>query len=191
MEATQGQPNEEKKVNAALERMIARLAGMTNLPTLPIVVDRLAEAMRDPDADARTIAVIVEDDQVLMARILRLVNSVMFAGAEKVTSLPHAVARIGMNAVSNVVTSSAVFSTLDSIGSASFNREAFWRHSIITGIAGSVVNERAKKRLGFIYGNDLLTLPGWCTTSGRLSLNITTTRISTSPLPLPRKTRCR
>ena len=46
-----------------------------DLPTLPRTVLRITELVNNPKSSARDLAKVVTDDQVLTARLLRLVNS--------------------------------------------------------------------------------------------------------------------
>lgn len=131
-----------------------------NLPTLPIVIEKLRAAIRDPSSDANRIARIIEDDPSMMARILKVVNSVLYGGREPIHSLQLAVARMGLSAINNIAMSTAIFSTFGKKGQTDFNREDFWRHSISTGIAVNVLYDRCKSTLTKRYGKDLLHLVG-------------------------------
>ena len=55
-----------------IERIIARV---DDLPTLPRTVLRITELVNDPKSSARDLARIITDDQVLAARLLKLVSS--------------------------------------------------------------------------------------------------------------------
>lgn len=123
-----------------------RLLSIRNLPTLPTVIENLGGALRDPDVQASRIAEIIEDDPAIMARIMKIVNSSFYLGAEKAGSLKSAIVRLGFQAVSNIAMSAAVFSTFPPGPKTGFDRAAFWEHCICTGIAADVVCRRLTKR---------------------------------------------
>ena len=143
------------------EEMLERLQAIKNLPTLPLVIDRLNAAIRDPNSDGKRIASIIEDDPAIMARTLKVVNSAFYSGAEPITSLQVAISRLGITAIRNIAMSTSVFSTFGMGRSADgLDREEFWRHSICTGIAAGVIADSVPDRLRNRHSKDLLHLAG-------------------------------
>ena len=144
-------------MNPAVEK---RLNLINNRPTLPAVVNNLKKALSESKTDAARLAAIIHDDPAMMAKILKVVNSALYGGINKITSVQQAVARMGFSTVSNIALSTSVFSSFGKKGEKDFNREEFWRHSICTGIAASVLHDRAKGALSRQYPKDLLHLSG-------------------------------
>jgi HD-like signal output (HDOD) protein len=154
-----------------VREMIRKLDQVRNLPTLPVVIDKLRYATRDPDFDAARIAGIIQDDPSMMARILRVVNSVLYRGLEPVNTLPSAVSRMGLNAISNIAMATAIFSLFGKSGEKEFDREEFWRHSISTGIAICVLYDQCESKLAKRYGKDILHLVGLLHDIGKIVLD--------------------
>lgn len=151
----------EQKVNVDIsESFLRRLNVIRNLPTLPVILQKVSREVRNPASDAKKIARIIEDDPAMMARILKVVNSAFYAGVEPVTSIQLAVARIGMTAVGNIAMSTAVFSAFGKSNLADFDRQEFWRHSICTGIAAGVLYDRVRSSIPVRIGRDVLHLAG-------------------------------
>ncbi len=142
------------------EELFKKLEGIRNLPTLPVVAEKLGHAIRDPKSDARQVAKIIEDDPSMMARILKVVNSALYSATMPITSLQLAVSRMGMNAINNIALSTSVFSTFGKASQTDFNREEFWRHCISTGIAVNVLHDRCLAKLDHRYEKDILHLAG-------------------------------
>ena len=139
-----------------------RLETIENLPTLPQVVEHLGRALQDPDVSAKRIAKIIEDDPAIMARIIKVANSTLYFGVQKITSLQSAIVRLGFQAVSNIAMSVAVFSTFPPKPHSNtvFDRAAFWKHCIFTGIAAEVIQNQIPEFAESEYDKNTLQLSG-------------------------------
>ncbi len=137
-----------------------RLNQIHNLPTLPVVVEQLKKALSQANTDAAKLAKIIQDDPAMMAKILKVVNSALYGGINKIASVQQAVARMGFSTVSNIALSTSVFSSFGKKGEKDFDREEFWRHSISTGIAANILHDKIKSTLSKQYPKDVLHLAG-------------------------------
>ena len=68
-----------------LTRIIKRIE---DLPTLPKTVLTITELVNNPKSSARDLAKVVSDDQVLTARLLKLVNSSFYGFPQKFFAAP-------------------------------------------------------------------------------------------------------
>jgi len=122
--------------------IISHLSSVGDLPCLPEIVTRLTRAVEDPAMNAANIARIISDDPVVTAKVLRVVNSAYYArgvGAHEVSSVPHAVARMGFREVKNIVLTLSAFDLFESKNSA-VNLKNFWCHSVLTAITTRYVH---------------------------------------------------
>lgn len=147
------------------------LQKIDDLPTLPRVIEELGQVIRDPNSDARRVSRIIEDDPAITARVLKTVNSAFYSGNTRIGSVQEAVARMGMRAVNNVAISTSVFAALGDGSDGPFDREEFWRHSIVCGIGAVVLYERAKPGLNMRCGRDVLHLAGLLHDMGKIVLD--------------------
>jgi HD-like signal output (HDOD) protein len=65
------------------------------MPPMPRVAERVLKALRDPKCSMTELAKVLSEDQVTAADVLRLVNSPLYRGAYKITTLQGAVTRLG------------------------------------------------------------------------------------------------
>jgi len=121
-----------------IERHIA------TMPALPVSVTKVVEIADNPATSPVDLNRVISLDPVLMARVLKLINSAYYGVGGTVSSLVRAIIMLGINTVKNLALSSAV---LDSLGKTSQFRaldpQAFWRHSLGVGVTARLV---ARKR---------------------------------------------
>ncbi len=70
-----------------------------SVPPLPHVAESIIQKLSDSDFDFDAIADEIAEDQVLAAAVIRIANSALYAGVEKITSLQRAISRIGANSL--------------------------------------------------------------------------------------------
>lgn len=109
-----------------------------DLPTLPHVAARILSLVGNPASSAKDLQGVIETDQALTERLLRMSNSSLFGGATKITSIRAAVARLGFNRVRNLV---LIASTKDVYRTGNKTAQELWRHSLGVGLASRMVGE--------------------------------------------------
>jgi len=154
------------------DRVLKRLESIEDLPTIPLVVRQIEEAIDDPDTSAKKVAQVIEDDPAIMTRILKVVNSVFFRSLDgrEITSLPLAIARLGFRTIKNIALTTSVFNMFSPKKVASFDLQQFWVHCIATGIIGNIVYETCGGNLKRIFNKDELHLMGLLHDVGKIIL---------------------
>ena len=92
------------------ERLRALAGSVDGLPSLPRIYGDLTAALESPNCGAPEIAAVVCRDPALAAKILQLVNSSFFGLPRVVTSVPEAVAFLGVATVRSLVLSTEAMS---------------------------------------------------------------------------------
>lgn len=128
------------------ETLEAKLRSIAYLPTMPQVLFRLEEALRDDNAAAERIASIIRHDPSLTASVLRVANSVIYRGkfSAKISSIPLAVARLGFTEVKRICMSSALIGAFEGYGMG-IDHVEFWKHSLAVATATNIFQKYSSK----------------------------------------------
>jgi putative nucleotidyltransferase with HDIG domain len=108
-----------------------------SLPTLPGIISKLNSLSNNDKSSAEQMAQLVASDQVLSARVLRLVNSPSY-GFYRVSTISNAMILLGVNVVKSLALSSSIFEIMEK------NVVGLWEHSLGTGVAANVIARRLK-----------------------------------------------
>ena len=101
-------------------------------PLLPSVALELISLSAEPDVDAAAVVDVLERDEVLAAKVFRLVSSPLYAGRAKVQTLHEAVVRLGINLVRDAVFEASVKQQVFDRGEYRETLEQLRRHSTVT-----------------------------------------------------------
>jgi len=130
-----------KKTNSEYSELLAKLQ---DIPTLPIVAMKVNELINDPNSSGADIAAVMKKDQVLTAKVLRLVNSSYYAIPGGVADVQRALAFLGFNTVAQLVLSLSVYSVFGQGENPDFPMLEFWKHALATGICAESLAKRLK-----------------------------------------------
>jgi HD-like signal output (HDOD) protein len=113
------------------------------MPALPVTVSKVVEIANNPATSPVDLNRVISLDPVLMAKVLKLINSAYYGVSSKVNSLVRAIIMLGINTVKNLALSSAV---IDALGRESHFRaldpRAFWRNSLAVGVTAKLIARR-------------------------------------------------
>lgn len=130
-----------KKTNAEYSDLLAKLQ---DIPTLPVVAMRVNELINDPTSSSSDIADVLKKDQVLTAKILRLVNSSYYAIPGGVTDVQRALAFLGFNTLAQLILGLSVISLFSDSADEDFSMLDFWRHALGTAVCSEILAKRLK-----------------------------------------------
>jgi putative nucleotidyltransferase with HDIG domain len=106
------------------------------LPPMPVVATRVMRELMNPEATADSLSKIIETDQALVTRILKIANSAFYGCARKVGSIQLAVVVLGFNTLKNLVIATSTKSLYQQQGPA---EQMLWEHSLAVGVASHVL----------------------------------------------------
>ena len=143
---TSGAAEANAETNGDFRKKILRQ--LKDLPPMPQVVFKARNLLADPEAELRDLSSLLESDQAIATKVLKLANSAYYGLSGKVSSIRHASSLLGFKAlgqlISMVGTSAVLGKTLlgydlDSAGA--------WRHSLITASASRIIALRRNSQL--------------------------------------------
>jgi len=119
---------------AAIRR---RVENTGEIPTLPDIVQKLLTLTMRDDISAEDLGKIIEKDQVLAAKVLKLVNSPYYGFPARIASISHAVALLGLTVVKSLVLCASAFDMIQTAGI-----RPLWHHSLGTAIMAHILAKR-------------------------------------------------
>ena len=121
------------------------ISKIDDLPTLPRTVFKITELVNDPKSSAKELARIITEDQVLTARLLKLVNSSFYGFPQRVSAVTAAIVLLGFDAIRNLLLTTSVFD-LFAIKSSHKpkDQELFWDHSLGCAVGAKVIGSHLR-----------------------------------------------
>lgn len=121
-----------------------KVQSIKNLPTLPVIAMQINQLLTDFESPLDQMVALLEKDQSLVTKILRLVNSSFYGFKSRVKSVRHAVTLMGYNTIRNAVVTVSVIEALNlKTKNSDFNIDQFWRHSIRTAVMCRYIAEKS------------------------------------------------
>jgi len=94
------------------QKLKVRLRGCDNLPSLPAVAIRLVAMCRKDEVDLKELAQDISNDPALAAKVLKVVNSPFYGLRAQVTTISHASALLGTEAIRTLALSISLLARL-------------------------------------------------------------------------------
>lgn len=136
-----------------LSKIKKTIEKIRELPTLPLVANKINAILHDPKSSVSDLSKIIEKDQSITAKVLKLVNSAHYGLPQKVSNINRAIALLGYRNIYYIVMTLSVFDTLKNLKKRSFDRRKFWVHSIAVGI----LSQKLARECNFLLVDDIFT----------------------------------
>jgi HD-like signal output (HDOD) protein len=111
-----------------------RLLAVKELPSLPAVLDEVNALVENPNSSTEQISKVITKDQVLSAKVLKMVNSPIYGFPGRISSIQHALVLLGFNVIRGIIISTTVFDAMNTA------MVGLWEHSQGCAIASSTVS---------------------------------------------------
>ncbi len=114
-----------------------RILSVKDLPTLPAVLHEVTELVEDPESSTDQIAKVICQDQVLSAKVLKMVNSPIYGFPRRISTIQHSLVLLGFNVIRGLIISTSVFDVMaDSM-------LGLWDHSLGCAMASAAIARQA------------------------------------------------
>lgn len=116
---------------------------ISDLPTIPIVASKVLELLDKPDCELDEVADMILTDQVLAARVIKIVNSPLYRSAHEITSVKRALIFLGFRHIRELALTCSFIEAFQGKDGA-FDVMTFWEHSFGVGIVAKIIAQRAR-----------------------------------------------
>jgi putative nucleotidyltransferase with HDIG domain len=117
----------------------AKVEGITKILTIPTIVGRVTAMIGSGSVSTAEIAEEISTDQVLTAKVLKLVNSGFYGFRQPITTITHAMVLLGLDVVKTLVLTASVLDIVDAMNQ---YMSGLWEHSLGTARAANAIAER-------------------------------------------------
>lgn len=107
------------------------------IPSLPTVVFRLIEITNDPNFKQQEVIKLLSTDPGIVTDLLRLANSALFGGRQRIGTLAEAFTRLGVRRVRTLIVGRSMITAIGNERSLLVDTSYFWRRSLATAVLAS------------------------------------------------------
>ncbi len=116
-----------KPLSPAIKDNILSIVGAKSITAMPGAAQKAFALASNPKAEARDFVEVIEVDEALSARVIKIANSVFFDRGKKSSSIDEAVVVIGLNELRNLLNANALADIFKTSHPA---RAQLWAHDI-------------------------------------------------------------
>ena len=117
------------------------LKSVRELPPMPQVVIKAQELISDANADAKKIAEIIETDQSIATKVLKVANSPYYGMSGKISSISHASVVLGNEILGEVVTLAGTEGILNGrLPGYGYDSKDLWKHSLAVAFGSKIIS---------------------------------------------------
>lgn len=130
--------NAKQSSGEALKKRILQSVG--DLPPMPQTVFKVRDIIADPDSSFKELAKILETDQAIAAKVLKIANSPYYGLSGKVASIQHASIVLGHKTLGELMTMAGTSGLLDNkLEGYGLEAGDLWRHSMGVAFGSKII----------------------------------------------------
>jgi len=127
------------------------LEGIDELPPMPAVVIKAQGLLADPNSSANELAALLETDQSIATRVLKMANSAFYGMSGRVSSIKHASLVLGYQNLSQIISVAGMHKALDKkLPGYGFDSEELWRHSLSVALGAKLIASRKNPEMEMV-----------------------------------------
>jgi HD-like signal output (HDOD) protein len=124
-----------------------RLENLKELPSIPTIISSVLDEIEDANYNARSIAKLIEQDQVLTARILRVANSPYYGLTRSISTIDTAIVLLGSNIIKEILLGLLLHKIFANVKSKILDTKNFWKYTIFCGAASRFIARKMKYKI--------------------------------------------
>lgn len=132
------------KLSPALRDTILSVVGQRAIAPMPGTAQKAFALSTNPKAEARDFIELIEVDEALSARVIKIANSVFFDRGKKSNTIEEAVVVIGLDELRSLLTANALS---DIFPSSNQSRIHLWNHDVAVALISKQLANRIQPRL--------------------------------------------
>lgn len=129
-------------LNVSLQQ---KLSALDRIPMLPTTAAQVLQLLEKKNTTAKSLGEVIEKDQALAVRVLKVANSPFYGFHRKINTIPMAIVVLGYDAIRSIILSLAMGGVLQGIQTSVLDVRAFWRYSVYCGTSARFL----AKKLGY------------------------------------------
>lgn len=126
---------DKKALIEVAEQLVEKI---DDLPTIPVVATQVLQLLDQPDVQVEEVADLMLTDQVMTARVMKMLNSPVYKPSHEITSLKRALVYLGLRHIREVALTTSFISAFET-DSGAFDVSAFWEHSFGVGMVSKAI----------------------------------------------------
>jgi diguanylate cyclase (GGDEF)-like protein len=139
-----------------LDEIKRLISNKIRIPSPPSIAIKILDMIRKDDFTFKDLAIIIETDPALVAKILKVTNSSYYSFSKKVSNIETALSVLGSHAVKNIALSFVIILNLTSAEDDYFDFDIFWRRAITAAVAAELVSDLVGLKSHDIFVSALL-----------------------------------
>ena len=124
-----------------------KLENLKELPSIPAVISSVLNEIEDIHYNAKSVAKLIEQDQALTAKILKVANSPYYGLTRKISTIDTAIVLLGTNVIKEILLSLLLQKIFTNARSKILDTTSFWKYSIFCGAASRFIARKLKYKV--------------------------------------------
>jgi len=125
------------------------LRSLDDLPVMPHVVQKAQKIISSPDSNLKELSDVIEMEQAIATRVLKLANSTYYGLSGKVASVQHASVLLGYKTLGELITVAGISSLMGKdLKGYNLNSEDLWLHSMAVAFGSRIIASRKDPEFG-------------------------------------------
>lgn len=127
--------------------LLVKLESLQQLPMLPSTAAEALQLIDSPRTSAGMLGRIIERDQALAARVLKIANSPFYGFPREISTIDLAIVVLGFDAIKETILSLVIQGVFAHTRSPQLNIQDFWKYSLFCGSSARLLARRLGYRL--------------------------------------------